>query len=152
MPLDGRERFPKLLFRDVVGIVFDIENLGELARPANLIPFATVFGKPHSERLDLGEDATKGEIGYAAFDWSGLKEIEVSDSVSMIERYAFSNTQLETFRVPDGLTTSPGAYFLAGCKHLKKVYMGRNEDYNEYSDFTCLHNCDSLVTLTVTIT
>ena len=125
-------------------VFYRCDTLSNVKLPKNLtrIPDYTFQYCKNLQYIDL-PDGLK-EIGYAAFDWSGLKEIEVSDSVSMIERYAFSNTQLETFRVPDGLTTSPGAYFLAGCKHLKKVYMGRNEDYNEYSDFTCLHNCDSL--------
>ena len=84
------------------------------------------------------------EIGYAAFQRSGLTSIVLPDELSKIESYAFSHTQLQSFRVPDGITTAPGSYFLEYCKHLKTVHMGRNEDVEEYTTFTAMNGCDSL--------
>ena len=90
------------------------------------------------------------EVGYAAFDNSGLTEIELPESLELIESYAFSNTNLQTFRVPDGISKSSiGSHALENCKHLKKAYMGRNESGSDISDFTCLNGCDSLELLRV---
>lgn len=100
------------------------------------------------ENIDIPESLR--EVGYAAFDDSGLTEIELPDSLEKIEGYAFSNTQIQTFRVPDGISkTSIGAHALENCKHLKKAYMGRNEPGSDISEFTCLNGCDSLELLRV---
>ncbi len=100
------------------------------------------------ENIDIPESLR--EVGYASFDHSGLTEIELPDSLEKIEGYAFSNTQLQTFRVPDGISkTSLGAQSLENCKHLKKVYLGRNELGSTISEFTCLNGCDSLELLRV---
>ena len=100
------------------------------------------------ENIDIPENLR--EVGYAAFDDSGLTEIELPDSLEKIEGYAFSNTQIQTFRVPDGVSKSSiGAHALENCKHLKKAYMGRNEPGSDITEFTCLHGCDSLELLRV---
>ena len=84
------------------------------------------------------------EIGYAAFDLSGLTSIELPDSLKKVESYAFSSTQLQTFRVPDGFTDDLGSWTLYNCKRLKSVHFGRNQDYTQWVDFTCCSGCDSL--------
>ena len=84
------------------------------------------------------------EIGYAAFDLSGLTAIELPDSLKKVESYAFSSTQLQTFQVPDGFTDDLGSWTLSNCKKLKSVYFGVNQDYTQWVDFTCCNACDSL--------
>ncbi|MBR1548209.1 MAG: leucine-rich repeat protein, partial [Prevotella sp.] len=89
------------------------------------------------------------EVGYGAFDQSGLASITLPDSLSVIESYAFSSTQLREFRVPDGLHGDPGSWTWAYCKQLKTIYLGRNQDYSLLTDFTCLYGCDSLQLLRI---
>ncbi len=84
------------------------------------------------------------EIGYAAFQRSGLTSVILPDSIQKVESYAFSGTKLTTFRVPDGFTSDLGSYTLENCKELRSVYFGRNQDYSQWSSFTCVYGCDSL--------
>lgn len=84
------------------------------------------------------------EIGYAAFDLSGLTAILLPDSIKQVDTYAFSSTLLTTFRVPDGFSSDLGSWALSNCKRLKSVYFGRNQDYTQWKDFTCCNACDSL--------
>ena len=100
------------------------------------------------EQIQIPDSVT--EIGYAAFDWSGLTSIVLPDSLEKLESYAFSNTQLRSFRVPDGIKgDQPGSYVAAGCKHLKEAYLGRNQDYSTITSFTFFDNCDSLQLLRI---
>lgn len=94
------------------------------------------------ESITLPDSLT--EIGYGAFNESGLTSIILPDSIQRVESYSFSRTKLETFRVPDGFTYDLGSYALYNCKELRSVYLGRNQDYTQISSFTCLYGCDSL--------
>lgn len=99
------------------------------------------------EQIDLPETVT--EIGYGAFDHSALTSIELPENTQKIENYAFSNSKLRSFRVPDGFTSALGSYALENCDSLRTAYMGRNEDYTQYSTFTIFNSCDSLRLLRV---
>ncbi len=88
-------------------------------------------------------------VGYCAFDGSGLTSIQLPDSLEVIESYSFRATKLKEFRVPDGLKGDPGSYTWQNCKQLKTIYLGRNQDYTQLTDFTCLHGCDSLQLLRI---
>ena len=100
------------------------------------------------EQIQIPDSVT--EIGYAAFDQSGLTSIVLPDSLEKLESYAFSNTQLRSFRVPDGIKgDQPGSYVAAWCKHLKEAYLGRNQDYTTITSFTYFHSCDSLQLLRI---
>lgn len=83
-------------------------------------------------------------IGYAAFDGSGLTSIQLPDSLKDVGDWAFSGTKLRTFRVPDTFTDDLGAHSLDGCKYLKSVFFGLNQDYSQWSSFTAVYGCDSL--------
>lgn len=90
------------------------------------------------------------EIGYAAFDQSGIASIQLPDSLEKLEDYALANTQLRSIRIPDGVKgDQPGSYVCAGSKHLKEAYMGRNQDYTTITNFTFFDNCDSLQLLRI---
>ncbi|MBR2114185.1 MAG: leucine-rich repeat protein [Prevotella sp.] len=91
------------------------------------------------------------EIGYAAFDWSGLTSVTLPDSLEVLESSAFSNTQISSIRIPDGIRRldQPGSYLAAGCKLLKEAYLGRNQDYTTITSFTYFSGCDSLELLRV---
>ena len=88
-------------------------------------------------------------IGHATFYNSGLLRIELPQVLQTIDDYAFANTQLSSFRLPDSFTDDLGAYALQNCKRLKTVYLGRNQDYAQISSFTCLQGCDSLQLLRI---
>ena len=94
------------------------------------------------ESIDLPEGLTT--IGYAAFCDAGLTSITLPESIKSIDSYAFERTKLTTFRVPDGFTNDMGSYSLQNCKQLRSVYFGRNQDYSQWSSFTCVYGCDSL--------
>ena len=90
------------------------------------------------------------EIGYAAFDQSGIASIQLPDSLEKLEAYALANTQLRSIRIPDGVKgDQPGSYVAAGCKRLKEAYLGRNQDYTTITSFTFFDNCDSLQLLRI---
>ena len=90
------------------------------------------------------------EIGWGAFDWSGLTSVTMPDSLEILEGYAFSNTQIQSIRIPDGIKgDQPGSYVAAGCKRLKEAYLGRNQDYTTITSFTFFDNCDSLQLLRI---
>ena len=100
------------------------------------------------EQIQIPDSVT--EIGYAAFDQSGLTSVVLPDSLEKLESYAFSSTQLRSFRVPDGIKgNQPGSYVAAWCKHLKEAYLGRNQDYTTITNFTFFDNCDSLQLLRI---
>lgn len=119
-------------------------NLSYVKLPATLtrIPNFTFQSATALEHIDLPESLL--EVGYGAFEKSGLTEIDLPDGITKIESYAFSATQLQTFRVPDTFTDDLGSSTLQNCKKLKTVYFGRNQDYSQWSSFTCCHGCDSL--------
>ncbi|MBO4720097.1 MAG: leucine-rich repeat protein [Prevotella sp.] len=114
----------------------------KLPKDIRRIPNYTFQRCKSLEGIDLPNELR--EIGYAAFDLSGLTAIELPDSLKKVESYAFSSTQLTTFRVPDGFTDDLGSWTLSSCKKLKSVYFGRNQDYTQWVDFTCCSGCDSL--------
>ena len=90
------------------------------------------------------------EIGWGAFDWSGLTSVTMPDSLEILEGYAFSNTQIQSIRIPDGIKgDQPGSYVAAGCKRLKEAYLGRNQDYTTITSFTYFDDCDSLQLLRI---
>ena len=90
------------------------------------------------------------EIGYAAFNQSGIASIQLPDSLEKLEDYALANTQLRSIRIPDGVKgDQPGSFVCAGSKHLKEAYMGRNQDYTTITSFTFFDNCDSLQLLRI---
>ena len=100
------------------------------------------------EQIQIPDSVT--EIGYAAFDLSGLTSVVLPDSLEKLESYAFSSTQLRSIRIPDGIKgNQPGSYVAAWCKHLKEAYLGRNQDYTTITSFTYFHNCDSLQLLRI---
>lgn len=89
------------------------------------------------------------ELGYAAFSNAALESVTLPDSLRTIESCAFQNTQLREFRVPDGFRGDPGSYTWQGCKRLKTIYLGKNQDYTLIESFTCLSGCDSLQLLRI---
>lgn len=89
------------------------------------------------------------EVGYAAFSNAALESVTLPDSLRTIESCAFQNTQLREFRVPDGFRGDPGSYTWQGCKRLKTIYLGKNQDYTLIESFTCLSGCDSLQLLRI---
>lgn len=92
--------------------------------------------------------ATVREIGYGAFDGSGLESITLPDSLKLIETYALSSTQLRTIRIPDATETVNWG-FAQNCKHLKSAYLGRNMNYANINDFNYFNDCDSLQLLRI---
>lgn len=125
-------------------IFAETPNLSYVRLPATLtrIPNYTFQSATALEHIDLPDSLL--EVGYYAFEKSGLTEIDLPDGITKIESYAFSATQLQTFRVPDTFTNDLGSYTLYNCKKLKTVYFGRNQDYSQWISFTCCHGCDSL--------
>ena len=126
------------------GIVAYTPNLSNIKLPATIrrIPNYTFQKATALEHINL--PATVREIGYCAFEQSALAEITLPDSIAVVENYAFSRTNLQTFRVPDAFTSDLGSWCLYDCKHLKSVYFGRNQDYSQWQSFTCCSGCDSL--------
>ena len=119
-------------------------NLTSVKLPADItrIPNYTFNKCSALEQINLPETIT--EIGWGAFSGSALTSVTLPEGIQKVEGYAFEGTQLQTFRVPDGITDDLGAYTLYNCKRLKSVYFGRNQDYTQWSSFTCCHGCDSL--------
>ena len=129
------------LGEDVFNSCASLNNV-KLPKDIRRIPNYTFQRCTSLESIDLPNELR--EIGYAAFDLSGLTAIELPDSLKKVESYAFSSTQLTTFRVPDSFTNDLGSWTLSNCKKLKSVYFGRNQDYTQWVDFTCCSGCDSL--------
>ncbi|MBQ3630342.1 MAG: leucine-rich repeat protein [Prevotella sp.] len=119
-------------------------NLVSVKLPANLtrIPNYTFQKATALQHINL--PATVTEIGWMAFDQSGLTEIDLPENITNIDGYAFSNSQLQTFRVPDGFTADLGSHCFENCKRLKSIYFGRNQDYSQWTSFTAVYGCDSL--------
>ena len=128
----------------VDGIFRGCKSLTSVKLPANLtrIPNYTFMECSALQQISL--PATITEIGWGAFSHAGLTSVTLPEGIYKIESYAFEDTQLQTFRVPDGFTDDLGSYALSNCKRLKSVYFGRNQDYSQWSDFTCCNGCDSL--------
>ena len=132
------------------GIFYGCKSLTDVRLPRDLKRITNSMFQYCSalEQIQIPDSVT--EIGYAAFDGSGLTSVVLPDSLETLESYAFSNTQLRSFRVPDGIKgDQPGSYVAAGCKHLKEAYLGRNQDYSTITSFTFFDNCDSLQLLRI---
>lgn len=132
------------------GIFANCSKLKEVKLPKNIKRITDYMFQYCSalEQIQL-PDSLK-EVGYAAFDWSGLTSVNLPDSLERLESYALSNTQIRSLRIPDGIRgDQPGSYVAAGCKRLKEAYLGRNQDYTTITNFTFFDNCDSLQLLRV---
>lgn len=131
------------------GIFANCEQLTSVKLPKNITRITNyMFQKCKKlEQIQIPDNVK--EIGYAAFDQSGLTSIQLPDSLSVIETHAFSSTQLREFRIPDGIHGDPGSWTWENCKHLKSFYLGRNQDYSQLESFTCLSGCDSLQLLRI---
>lgn len=119
----------------------------QLPQDMKIIPNWTFYNCKSLEAIDLPDGLE--EIRYHAFDVSGLTSIILPDSIKKVGDYAFASCQLSTFRMPDAFTDDMGAYSLAYNKQLKTVYLGRNQDYSQWSLFTCLSGCDSVQLLRI---
>ncbi len=53
VPLHAGQAGPVLLLGDVLGVVLDVQLVGQLARPADLVALPLVLGEAHGERLDV---------------------------------------------------------------------------------------------------
>ena len=125
--------------------VFDgCKKLKSVNLPNNFvaIPDYTFRNCTSLENISLPDGITA--IGYAAFSHAGLTNITLPEGIKTISTYAFEYTKISTFRVPDGFTNDMGSYSLQNCKQLRTVYFGRNQDYSQWSSFTCVYGCDSL--------
>ena len=131
------------------GLFANCAQLAEVKLPGNItrIPNYMFQSTPQLAHIDI--PASLREVGYAAFDQSGITSIALPDSLQVIESKAFSNSQLREFRVPDGVRGDPGSYTWANCRRLKSIYLGRNQDYSQLYDFTCLSGSDSLQLLRI---
>lgn len=123
---------------------YGCKSLTSVKLPSDMVavPTNTFHDCTALESINLPEGLTT--IGYAAFCKTGLTSITLPESIKKIESYAFEDTKLSTFRVPDGFTDDMGSYALLNCKQLRTVYFGRNQDYSQWSSFTCVYGCDSL--------
>ena len=123
---------------------YGCKSLTSVKLPSDMVtvPTNTFHDCTALESIDLPEGLTN--IDYAAFCNAGLTSITLPEGIKKIESYAFENTKLTTFRVPDGFTDDMGSYSLQNCKQLRTVYFGRNQDYSQWSSFTCVYGCDSL--------
>lgn len=123
---------------------YGCKSLTSVKLPSDMVtvPTNTFHDCTALESIDLPEGLTN--IDYAAFCNAGLTSITLPEGIKKIESYAFENTKLTTFRVPDGFTDDMGSYALQNCKLLRTVYFGRNQDYSQWSSFTCVYGCDSL--------
>ena len=123
---------------------YGCKSLTSVKLPSDMVtvPTNTFHDCTALESIDLPEGLTN--IDYAAFCNAGLTSITLPEGIKRIESSAFENTKLTTFRVPDGFTDDMGSYALQNCKLLRTVYFGRNQDYSQWSSFTCVYGCDSL--------
>ena len=125
-------------------IFYNAPNLTSVKLPANLTRIPNYTFQYCSALQYINLPATVTEIGWGSFSNSGLNSITLPEGIQKVEGYAFERTQLQSFRVPDGFTDDLGAYALNHCKRLKSVYFGRNQDYSQWTTFTCCNGCDSL--------
>lgn len=134
---------PDGLTRLGTGIFANTPNLASVKLPATItrIPNYTFQRATALKSINLPE--TVREIGYCAFEYSGLESIELPDSLEVIETYAFGSSQLRTIRIPDDTKTVQWG-FAQNSKHLKSAYLGRNMNYGLINDFNYFYECDSL--------
>lgn len=125
------------------GIFAYTTNLASVTLPQDIkrIPNYMFQGTTALKHIDLPEKIE--ELGYCAFESSGLENIDLPDSLKLIETYAFGSSQLSTIRIPDNVQTVHWG-FAQNSKRLKKVYLGRNMNYNYINDFNYFNDCDSL--------
>ncbi|MBO4906171.1 MAG: leucine-rich repeat protein [Bacteroidaceae bacterium] len=131
------------------GVFANTPNLNSIELPSTItrIPNSLFENATGLKQFTFSSAVT--EIGESAFKGSGLTSIQLPEAIQAIESYAFANTPLRTFSVPDGFTSRLGYYCLQECKQLKTVYMGRNQDYTENYGFDYLYGCDSLELLRI---
>ncbi len=85
---------------------------------------ATFYGCNNITSVKLGKGIT--EIQFNTFNGcTALKNIEIEGAITKIGHTAFSNTGLETFTVPDSVTTLEYSVFYQ-CKSLTSVVLGAN--------------------------
>jgi hypothetical protein len=134
---------PDGLTRLGTGIFANTPNLASVKLPATItrIPNYTFQRATALKSINLPE--TVREIGYCAFEYSGLESIELPDSLEVIETYAFGSSQLRTIRIPDDTKTVHWG-FVQNSKRLKSAYLGRNMNYGLINDFNYFNACDSI--------
>ena len=69
------------------------------------------------------KDGTSGFSDYAFVDCTGLKSIEIPNSVTRIGSYTFSNcTGLTSIKIPDSITSVGNSAF-SGCVNIESIYI-----------------------------
>ena len=140
---------PKSIEKWGTGLFANCSQLTSVSLPANIRRITNYMFEKCTALEQIQVPDSLMEVGYGAFENSGLASITLPDSLSVIESYAFRGTQLQEFRVPEGVHGDPGSYTWYQCKRLKSMYLGRNQDYSQLSSFTCLQSCDSLQLLRI---
>ena len=131
------------------GLFANCPQLKDVTLPQNITRITNYMFQNCTSLEQLQIPEAVKEIGYAAFDGSALTAIDLPETLTTIESYAFARTQLREFYVPDGMTGDPGSYTWENCKQLKTIHLGRNQDYSQLSSFTCLNGCDALELLRI---
>ena len=129
-------------------LFYDCDKLVSVKLPATLTRLPNYTFQRAKALRTISLPATVREIGYAAFDDSGLESITLPDSLRLIETYALAGTQLRTIRIPDATETVQWG-FAQSCKRLKSAYLGRNMNYAYINDFNYFNGCDSLQLLRI---
>ena len=125
------------------GIFANTPNLASVTLPATITRIPNYMFQRATALKGITMPETVREIGYCAFEYSGLESIELPDSLKLIETYAFGSSQLRTIRIPDDTKTVQWG-FAQSSKHLKSAYLGRNMNYDLVTDFNYFNECDSL--------
>lgn len=130
------------------GLFCDCDKLVSVKLPTTLTRLPNYTFQRAKALRTISLPATVREIGWAAFDDSGLESITLPDSLRLIETYALNGTQLRTIRIPDATETVQWG-FAQSCKRLKSAYLGRNMNYAYINDFNYFNGCDSLQLLRI---
>ncbi len=99
-----------------------------LKKGTKLIAPGALFGCTNLEEIDMSDQVA--EIGkFALKNCTGLKKVVFSDTLKEIGTEAFRNCQeLEELKLPDSLTTIHD-YAFRECKKLESVYIPKNAVY-----------------------
>lgn len=135
---------------DTVEIVGDdaflrCANLREIILSANLkvIEDSAFFGC--SKLLEVSLPTGLEVIGLCAFAFSGLKKINLPESLVQMGQECFSETKLEYIKIPSGIDMIPSLAF-AGSKELREVVICEGVTGIEENAFA---ECKSLKTVTI---
>ena len=130
------------------GVFCNNDSLRSVRLPQDLkiLPRYTFYHCDSLQYISLPEGLE--EINDNCFDLSGLKSIDLPESLQYLGNYALASCQLREFRMPDGYASDRiGSYVVAYNRKLEKAYMGRNLDYTTFSDMSTFSGCDSLKVL-----